>query len=301
MDVFVLASHREGFPRAAMEAAACGVPVVATDIRGCRQVVQDGVNGVLVPRGDIGALARAVEEAAAIDPALVRQTAEEEFDARRVSRTVLAAYAGGTPMARPARSLGKRALDVTAAAVGLVCLAPLLAAAAAGVRVFHGKPILFRQQRPGLNGEPFTILKFRTMRDAFGADGLPLSDAERLTRFGRLLRSTSLDELPELVNVLRGDMSLVGPRPLLMEYLDQYTAEERTRHLARPGITGLAQVNGRNAATWDERLAFDADYVRRWSLTLDGQILWQTAKTVVSRSGISHEGHDTMPVLKRRQ
>ena len=301
MDVFVLASHREGFPRAAMEAAASGLAVVATDIRGCRQVVEDGVTGALVPVGDVAALAAAIVEWQGGAGGLPRARAESHFDARDVDRMVVESYEVVTPLARPkaARSRTKRAVDVVGAAVALVVLSPLFGAVAAAVRVLHGRPVLFRQQRPGLDGQPFEITKFRTMRDAFDADGVALPDAERLTRFGRFLRSTSLDELPELLNVLRGDMSLVGPRPLLMEYLDQYTAEERQRHLVRPGITGLAQVNGRNLTAWDDRLALDVAYVRDWSLALDLRILWRTVRTVVSRSGIAAEGHDTMPHLDR--
>ena len=304
MDVFVLASHREGFPRAAMEAAASGLAVVATDIRGCRQVVEPGVTGALVRVGDVEGLASAIASWAASGAGgLPRQRAEDEFDARTVDRRVLEAYGVRTSSggrAAAARSRTKRLLDVVGAATALVVLSPVIAAVAVAVRVLHGRPVLFRQQRPGLDGRPFAIAKFRTMRDAVDADGVELPDADRLTRFGRFLRSTSLDELPELTNVLRGEMSLVGPRPLLMEYLDQYTAEERQRHLVRPGITGLAQVNGRNATSWEERLAMDVEYVRTWSLALDLQILWRTIRTVVSRSGISAQGHDTMPHLDRR-
>jgi lipopolysaccharide/colanic/teichoic acid biosynthesis glycosyltransferase len=306
MDVFVLASHREGFPRAAMEAAASGLAVVATDIRGCRQVVEDGVTGALVPVGDIEALAAAIASWASASGAaggLPRQRAEEHFDAAAVDRRVLEAYEPGVAAvarAAAARSVAKRLTDVVGAAAALVLLSPVIAVVAVAVRVLHGRPVLFRQERPGLDGRPFTIAKFRTMRDAYDANGVELPDADRLTRFGRVLRSTSLDELPELVNVLRGEMSLVGPRPLLMEYLDQYTAEERQRHLVRPGITGLAQISGRNATTWEERLALDVEYVRSWSLALDVRILWRTVRTVVSRSGISAEGHDTMPHLDRR-
>ena len=302
MDIFVLASHREGFPRAAMEAAASGLAVVATNIRGCRQVVDDGVTGALVPVGDAAGLAAAIVEWQGGAGGLPRARAEAHFDARAVDRIVVEAYEPSPTIRRPraARSLTKRAVDVTGAAVALVVLSPVFLAVAVAVRILHGRPVLFRQLRPGLDGEPFEIAKFRTMREAVGPDGVELPDAERLTRFGRFLRSTSLDELPELLNVLRGDMSLVGPRPLLMEYLDQYTAEERQRHLVRPGITGLAQISGRNLTSWDERLALDVAYVRDWSLAMDLRILGSTVRTVVSRSGISAEGHDTMPHLDRR-
>ena len=187
----------------------------------------------------------------------------------------------------------KRSVDVVAAGVGLVLLAPAMAVLMIGIRRSVGSPVFFRQQRPGLGGRPFTLLKFRTMSDARDADGNLLPDGQRLTRFGRLVRSLSLDELPQLWNVLRGDMSLVGPRPLLMEYLDRYTGEQARRHEVRPGITGLAQVNGRNARGWDERLAMDVAYVDNRSLALDAKLLWQTFFKVAKRDGVSAPGHDT--------
>jgi lipopolysaccharide/colanic/teichoic acid biosynthesis glycosyltransferase len=193
------------------------------------------------------------------------------------------------PNPRRFARLVKRALDVSIAAVGLVVCAPVLGAVAIAVRVTMGRPVLFRQQRPGLHGIPFALVKFRTMRDGDEADG------ERLTRLGRFLRACSLDELPELWNVLRGDMSLVGPRPLLMRYLDRYTREQARRHLVRPGITGWAQVHGRNAVGWDDRLALDAWYVDHWSPALDLRILARTLAIVVARRGIQAEGSDTMP------
>ena len=187
----------------------------------------------------------------------------------------------------------KRLLDVAAAAAGLVATGPVLLAAMAVVRVRMGSPVLFRQQRPGLGGRPFEVLKLRTMRDAADRDGRPLPDAERLTRLGRLLRSTSVDELPQLWNVLRGDMSLVGPRPLLMEYLPLYSAEQARRHEVRPGITGWAQVNGRNAVSWDERFAMDVWYVDHRSLRLDLAILLRTLLKVVRREGVTQQGSAT--------
>ena len=189
----------------------------------------------------------------------------------------------------------KRAFDVVVAAVGLVVAAPLLAVLAVLVRLRLGSPVLFRQQRPGLVGEPFTLVKFRTMTDARGPDGEPLPDADRLTPFGRWLRATSLDELPELVNVLRGDMSLVGPRPLLPEYLDLYTPEQARRHEVRPGLTGWSQVNGRNDQPWEDKLAQDVWYVDHRSLWLDLRILLRTVAQVLRRSGVSSEGHATTP------
>jgi lipopolysaccharide/colanic/teichoic acid biosynthesis glycosyltransferase len=189
----------------------------------------------------------------------------------------------------------KRALDLVVAGLGLLFLAPLLLLLAFAVRLALGSPVLFRQERPGLHGRPFTLVKFRTMKDATRPDGSVLPDGERLTRFGRFLRATSLDELPELWNVLRGEMSLVGPRPLLMRYLPRYTAEQARRHEVRPGITGWSQVNGRNATSWEERLAMDAWYVDNRSLRLDLLILGRTLRQVLVRDGISYPGAATMP------
>jgi lipopolysaccharide/colanic/teichoic acid biosynthesis glycosyltransferase len=197
-------------------------------------------------------------------------------------------------MTRVRSSAGKRVLDVVAAACGLVLGAPLLLIVALAVRLVIGSPVLFRQQRPGRNGKPFTLVKFRTMRDAYDRTGKPLPDAARLTRFGRALRASSLDELPELWNVLRGDMSLVGPRPLLMEYLPRYNARQFRRHELRPGITGWAQVNGRNEVSWPERFELDVWYVENQSLWLDLRILLLTLRKVVRPEGVAQPGHATM-------
>lgn len=188
----------------------------------------------------------------------------------------------------------KRLFDFTAALLGLIALALPLLILCLLIRRKLGSPVLFRQIRPGLHGQPFEMVKFRTMTDARGPDGALLPDAERLTPFGRFLRSTSLDELPELWNVLKGDMSLVGPRPLLMEYLPLYSPEQARRHAVRPGVTGWAQVNGRNAISWDEKFALDTWYVDHQSLTLDMKILWLTVKKVLVREGISAAGEATM-------
>jgi sugar transferase EpsL len=188
----------------------------------------------------------------------------------------------------------KRAVDVVGAAVALVVLSPVLAVVAVLVWLRMGRPVLFRQERPGLRARPFVMLKFRTMTDRRDESGAHLADDARLTRVGRVLRRTSLDELPELVNVLAGDMSLVGPRPLLMEYLPLYTPEQARRHEVRPGITGWTQVNGRNALTWDEKFALDVWYVDHRSLRLDCEILAKTVAQVVSGAGVSAPGHVTM-------
>ncbi|OJH39168.1 sugar transferase [Cystobacter ferrugineus] len=188
----------------------------------------------------------------------------------------------------------KRCIDRLAAAVGLVCFAPVMAVTALAIRVSMGGPVLFRQVRPGRGGRTFQLVKFRTMLDAHDADGQPLPDELRLTRLGKFLRATSLDELPQLWNVLRGDMSLVGPRPLLVEYLPRYSSEQARRHDVLPGITGWAQVNGRNSLGWEERFQLDVWYVDHWSLALDTRILALTILRVVQRQGISHAGDATM-------
>lgn len=189
---------------------------------------------------------------------------------------------------------GKRLLDLVLTLPALVVLAPVLALLALLVRLKLGAPVLFRQQRPGLGGKPFTIYKFRTMTDARDAQGNLLPDAQRLTAFGRFLRSSSLDELPELWNVLKGDMSLVGPRPLLMQYLSRYTPQQARRHEVWPGITGWAQVNGRNALRWEEKFALDVWYVDHQSLWLDAKILGMTVWQVFKREGINQPGQATM-------
>lgn len=188
----------------------------------------------------------------------------------------------------------KRFMDCCVAGVGLMVAAPLLIFLFGVVRWRLGTPVLFRQQRPGLDARPFELLKLRTMREAVGPDGAPLPDVQRLTSLGQWLRKTSLDELPSLWNVLKGDMSLVGPRPLLMEYLPRYTSEQARRHDVRPGITGWAQINGRNALTWEEKFALDVWYVDHQSVWLDLRILARTVGTVLGAKGVSQKGHATM-------
>lgn len=188
----------------------------------------------------------------------------------------------------------KRIFDITAASTALLVLSPLYALTAYKVKKNLGAPVLFRQTRPGLDGKPFEMIKFRSMKDATDADGNPLPDSERLTAFGSTLRNTSLDELPELWNVIKGDMSLVGPRPLLMEYLPLYSAEQNRRHQLRPGITGYAQVNGRNAISWDQKFKLDNWYVDNQSLWLDIKILFKTVQKVLIKDGISADGEATM-------
>ena len=188
----------------------------------------------------------------------------------------------------------KRAFDIAASASALVVLSPVLAITAHKVKKELGSPVLFRQTRPGLHGKPFEMIKFRTMKDATDKEGNALPDSERLTDFGKKLRASSLDELPELWNVLKGDMSLVGPRPLLMEYLPLYNAEQAKRHNVRPGVTGYAQVNGRNSLSWEDKFKLDTWYVEHQSLWLDMKILLKTVKKVIIKDGISAEGEATM-------
>lgn len=195
------------------------------------------------------------------------------------------------------KNLMKRLLDVVASGLGLLLLSPVILVVALLVRLKLGSPVFFRQKRPGKDGLPFAMVKFRTMRDAVDAQGNTLPDKERMTRLGGFLRSTSLDELPELWNVFKGDMSLVGPRPLLMEYLPLYSAEQARRHEVRPGVTGWAQVNGRNALSWEEKFQLDVWYVDNRSLWLDIKILFLTVKKVLMRDGVSAEGEATMSVF----
>ncbi len=188
----------------------------------------------------------------------------------------------------------KRLLDIIIASIALILLSPLYAFVAYKVKKNLGSPVLFRQVRPGLHGKPFEMIKFRTMKDAVDADGNPLPDSERLTPFGKMLRSTSLDEMPELWNVIKGDMSVVGPRPLLTEYLPLYTEEQAKRHHVRPGMTGHAQVNGRNAIGWEEKFKLDTWYVENQSTLLDFKIMLKTVKKVLAKDDISAEGEATM-------
>lgn len=188
----------------------------------------------------------------------------------------------------------KRLFDLVLTIPALLLLWPVLLLVAVLVRVKLGSPVFFRQTRPGLHGKPFEIIKFRTMRDAVDGDGNPLPDCDRLTSFGRFLRASSLDELPELINVLKGEMSLVGPRPLLMQYLDRYTPFQARRHEVRPGITGWAQVNGRNAISWEQKFEHDVWYINHQSVILDVKILWLTVGSILKPEDVCAPGHATM-------
>lgn len=192
----------------------------------------------------------------------------------------------------------KRLFDLTASLIALIVFSPIIALVAYKIKNNLGSPVLFRQTRPGLNGKPFEMIKFRTMKDSLDKDGNPLPDSERMTPFGDRLRNSSLDELPELWNVLKGEMSLVGPRPLLMQYLPLYNKEQARRHDVRPGVTGWAQINGRNAISWDEKFKLDVWYVDNRSFWLDIKILFFTVKKVFVKEGISADGHVTIEPFK---
>lgn len=187
----------------------------------------------------------------------------------------------------------KRIMDICGSLAGLIILSPILLVVAIIVRLTMGSPIIFTQIRPGLNQKPFKIIKFRSMKNAVDANGKPLSDAERLTKFGEIMRSLSLDELPQLINILNGEMSIVGPRPLLFDFFPYYSEIEMRRHEVKPGITGLAQVNGRNNLNWDDRLKMDIEYVDNWSIPLDIKIIFKTILVVIKRDGVKTDGHAT--------
>lgn len=305
--VYVLPSYREGTPRTVLEAMALGRPVITTDAPGCRETVESGVNGLLVPVAEVPQLVSAMREMLDAEKrrtmgAASLALAQRKYDVNVVNAQMLEALelSGGPHAEATVNDYDtlKRALDIAVAGAGLVTLSLPLAALAWLVQSKLGSPVLFKQTRPGLNGQPFTMYKFRTMTDERGPDDELLPDAQRLTSFGKFLRSSSLDELPELWNVLRGDMSLVGPRPLLMSYLPLYSEQQARRHEVRPGITGWAQVNGRNALSWPQKFEYDVWYVDHRSLALDLRILQLTVQKVFKREGISAAGEATMPPFR---
>ncbi len=304
-DVLCLPSYREGFGSVVIEAAAAGLPAVASRIYGLVDAVVDGRTGLLHEPGDVADLTACLRQVPATLACGARSarrlatapcaTLRRPFS-RRSLLDLYASHAADRAAAREGgwyRRVGKRTFDIVGAAAAIVVLLPLAAAVALIVRVFLGSPVLFRQSRPGLNGVPFWLVKFRTMTDRRDHAGSLLPDSERLGRLGRFLRAASLDELPELWNVLVGEMSLVGPRPLLLAYLDRYTPRQARRHLVRPGITGLAQVSGRNGLSWEEKFDLDLEYVDRCSLALDVKILARTIWQVLLRRDINQPGHAT--------
>jgi lipopolysaccharide/colanic/teichoic acid biosynthesis glycosyltransferase len=284
-------------------AARCAVLAVAPREADVARVVLEHACGKVVAPGDVDGLVLALEAFATDDRVLETcraaaiEAMERDYDmaalAKRWHELVAAVTRSGG--SRGAYETLKRGLDLSAGAVGLLAASPLLAGAAAAIRLTMGSPVLFRQQRPGKDGRPFDLVKFRTMRARRPGEVGAEADAERITPVGRFLRRTSLDELPTLWNVVKGDMSLVGPRPLLMRYLDRYTPGQARRHEVKPGVTGWAQVKGRNALSWEEKFEHDVWYVDHRSLWVDLQILFRTALSVLRREGISQEGHATMP------
>lgn len=312
MDVFVLPTHREGFPNAALEAQASERPVVTTFATGAVDAVQEGVTGLLVPPGNVSALADALvqllldSEWARDMGRAGRARVSREYKSEIVWRAMVTLYREmleehtpclrqGTMSGKYIRGLNalcKRALDLVVASLGLVLLSPLLLGIAAMIRLNMGSPIFFRQTRPGYKARPFTLVKFRTMTVG---DSIvdPSTDAERLTPLGQFMRKFSLDEIPQLWNVLKGEMSLVGPRPLLMEYLDFYSPEQSRRHDVPPGISGWAQINGRNALNWEQKFQLDVWYVDHWNFWLDLRILLRTAQNVAKGNDVNQPGHAT--------
>lgn len=303
-DVLCLPSYREGFGTVIIEAAVTGLPAVASRIYGVVDAVVDGKTGLLHEPADLSGLTGQLERVIS-DPELRRSLGAEaqaratrDFSQSTITSAVLDVYSRLLDVAPHNPGLyarhGKRAFDVVAASAGIVLLVPLAACLAALIWYFLGAPVLFRQRRPGLHGVPFTLIKFRSMTERYDSSGKLLPDSERLTTLGRWLRASSLDEIPELWQVLTGEMSLVGPRPLLMKYLPLYTPQQARRHDVRPGITGLAQVKGRNGLTWEERFELDLYYVTHCSLELDLRILARTALEVLARRGIAQPGRATV-------
>jgi len=285
------------------------LPLIATDVDGCRDAVVNETTGILVPPGDASALASQICRYIA-DPGLRarhgnagRERVLKCFQPEPLWEAVRAVYEqhGSSLRRQTWEQLGKRLLDITASATALFLLSPILLLTAIAVWLGLGSPILFKQTRPGLQGKPFTMVKFRTMREGLTLEGYVLPDGERLTNLGRLLRRWSLDELPVLWNVLRGEISLVGPRPLLMQYLPFFKDEEKARLTVPPGITGWAQIHGRNSSPWDKRLADDIWYVRNWSLSLDLKIIILTLRNILRAEKVATDSYAVLPSLDQER
>jgi lipopolysaccharide/colanic/teichoic acid biosynthesis glycosyltransferase len=279
------------------------LPVIASEVTGLVDAVVNGVTGILVRPKDDADLANAIQILAASSTLRLRmgwagrEFVVANFDRKRIFRLLEAEYRKAIELTnqRPAGSTGKRIMDLVLTVPALLAAIPVLAIAALGIKLFIGGPVFFRQQRAGLHGNPFAVLKLRTMSDERDALGNLLPDSERLPAFGRFLRASSLDELPQLWNVIRGQMSLVGPRPLLERYLSRYSEAQKRRHLVRPGLTGWAQIHGRNALTWEEKFTLDVWYVDHQSLAVDCKILLKTIPKLFIRENVSAPGHCTMP------
>jgi lipopolysaccharide/colanic/teichoic acid biosynthesis glycosyltransferase/glycosyltransferase involved in cell wall biosynthesis len=310
MDVFVLPTYREGMPNTVLEAQAAELPVVTTTATGAIDAIENGITGILAPVGDAPALAEAVisllsdGDRAQRMGRLGRERVVGQFRNERVWEELVSLYMSmlrkHSVLIRRGMdrsSVGahcKRIVDLIGALSALVIFFPILLLIALAIWGAMGRPILFRQMRSGKDGNPFILFKFRTMSET-GSGGVdPSTDASRLTQIGILLRRFSLDELPQFWNVLKGEMSLVGPRPLLVEYLNVYTDEQAKRHRMKPGITGLAQTKGRNGITWEQKFYWDVWYVEHWSFWLDIRIIIATIERVIRSDGINQEGHATM-------
>jgi len=306
-DVLCLPSYREGFGLVVIEAAAVGIPSVGSRIYGITDAIEEGVTGLLCEMGShydlMVKMMKFIE-----DPSLAgrmgaqaRAFALERFSREKVTSAMMEYY---RMLGRRVRlSVVKRIFDIILSVIGIIILGIPMLAVALLIYLAMGSPVLFRQMRPGYRGKPFRILKFRTMKDERDVAGNLLPDEARLTAVGRMVRGLSLDELPQLFNVLLGDLSFVGPRPLLMQYMPLYNDHQARRHDVRPGITGWAQVNGRNAISWEEKFDLDVWYVDHGTFSLDLKILWLTIVNVLKRKGISSKGFKTMPEFKgsRRQ
>ena len=297
---FVLPSYREGVPRTLLEAASMGKAIVTTNVPGCKEVVKNNYNGFLVKAMDSVALAKAMEKLI-VDKKLQKTMGEhsrewaQQFDIHPIVKKYISLYEKVIKQKRKNFYLPmKYFFDKVFALVALLILSPVLLVVSALIYLKMGKPIFFTQRRIGLNDEAFDIYKFRTMSDELDDNGELLEDKHRLRGIGKFIRSSSLDELPQLFNIVKGQMSFIGPRPLLPEYLPLYNREQKKRHLLKPGITGLAQVNGRNAISWEEKFSYDVEYVQEVSLWLDVKIFFKTIAKIIAKEGISSNTSATM-------
>lgn len=307
MELLVLPAYREGFPNVPLEASAMCLPVITTNVVGCVDAVVDNVTGIIVPIYDSIALKEAImrylenPELRKQHGSAGRERVLRDFNPEAIWSALYNEYCKLIALYQKKRTrkktylFFKRLFDIAGALLGIILFTPIMLLLSLLIMLKLGKPIFFVQKRPGLNGKPFKIIKFRTMADKYDSYGNLLPDKQRITPLGKWLRKTSMDELPELFNVLKGEMSLVGPRPLLMEYLDRYTPEQARRHEIKPGITGWAQINGRNAISWEEKFKFDVWYVDNANIWLDWKILILTLIMVIKGKGISANGHITMP------